>query len=51
MRLRDAGRLDLDDPVVWWLPELRRAASPAGPAEAAIMPARVITAGSLAQVN
>jgi CubicO group peptidase (beta-lactamase class C family) len=28
MQLRDAGRLDLDDPAVAWLPELRQAASP-----------------------
>ncbi len=28
MQLRDAGRLDLDDPAVAYLPELRRAVSP-----------------------
>ena len=33
MQLRDAGRLDLDDPAVAWLPELRQAASPFGPIE------------------
>jgi CubicO group peptidase (beta-lactamase class C family) len=30
MQLRDAGRLDLDDPVVKWIPELSDSASPAG---------------------
>jgi len=34
MQLRDAGRLDLDDPAVRWLPELRSLANPFGPAEA-----------------
>jgi CubicO group peptidase (beta-lactamase class C family) len=34
MQLRDAGRLDLDDPAVTWLPELRQVASPFGPIEA-----------------
>jgi CubicO group peptidase (beta-lactamase class C family) len=34
MQLRDAGRLDLDDPVVAWLPELRAMTSPFGPVEA-----------------
>ena len=34
MRLRDAGRLDLDDPAVRWLPELSSLANPFGPAEA-----------------
>jgi len=34
MRLRDAGRLGLDDPAVAWLPELRALASPFGPVEA-----------------
>ena len=34
MQLRDAGRLDLDDAAVAWLPELRQAASPFGPIEA-----------------
>lgn len=34
MQLRDAGRLDLDDPAVRWLPELRSVASSFGPAEA-----------------
>ena len=34
MRLRDAGCLDLDDPAVAHLPELRSAASPFGPIEA-----------------
>ncbi len=34
MLLRDAGRLDLDEPAVAHLPELRRAASPFGPIEA-----------------
>ncbi len=34
MQLRDAGRLDLDDPAVAWLPELRGATSPFGPVEA-----------------
>ena len=34
MQLRDAGRLDLDDPAVRWLPELRSVANPFGPAEA-----------------
>lgn len=34
MQLRDAGRLDLDDPAARWLPELRQAASPVGPVEA-----------------
>ena len=33
MQLRDAGRLDLDDPAVAWLPELRQAASPFSPIE------------------
>ena len=33
VQLRDAGRLDLDDPAVAWLPELRQAASPFGPIE------------------
>src|SRR6266576_2573885 len=33
MQLRDAGRLDLDDPAVAWLPELRQAARPFGPIE------------------
>jgi CubicO group peptidase (beta-lactamase class C family) len=33
MQLRDAGRLDLDDPAVAWLPELRQTASPFGPIE------------------
>jgi CubicO group peptidase (beta-lactamase class C family) len=33
MQLRDAGQLDLDDPAVAWLPELRRAANPFGPIE------------------
>ena len=33
MQLRDAGRLDLDDPAVAWLPELRQAVSPFGPIE------------------
>ncbi len=33
MRLRDAGRLGLDDPAVAWLPELRAMASPFGPVE------------------
>jgi CubicO group peptidase (beta-lactamase class C family) len=33
MQLRDAGRLDLDDPAVAWLPELRQATSPFGPIE------------------
>lgn len=33
MQLRDVGRLDLDDPAVAWLPELRQAASPFGPIE------------------
>jgi CubicO group peptidase (beta-lactamase class C family) len=33
MQLRDAGQLDLDDPAVAWLPELRQAASPFGPIE------------------
>ena len=33
MQLRDAGRLDLDDPAVAWLPELRRAANPFAPIE------------------
>jgi CubicO group peptidase (beta-lactamase class C family) len=28
LQLRDAGKLDLDDPVVKWLPELRDSASP-----------------------
>jgi D-alanyl-D-alanine carboxypeptidase len=30
MQLRDAGLLDLDDPVVKWIPELSGSASPAG---------------------
>jgi D-alanyl-D-alanine carboxypeptidase len=30
MQLRDAGLLDLDDPVVKWIPELADSASPAG---------------------
>src|SRR5215468_10512738 len=34
MQLRDAGRLDLDDPAVKWLPELRSLVNPFGPAEA-----------------
>ena len=34
MQLGDAGRLDLDDPAVAWLPELRQAVSPFGPVEA-----------------
>jgi CubicO group peptidase (beta-lactamase class C family) len=34
MQLRDAGRLDLDDPAVRWLPELRALVNPFGPAEA-----------------
>ncbi len=34
MQLRDAARLDLDDPAVGWLPELRQAVSPFGPVEA-----------------
>jgi CubicO group peptidase (beta-lactamase class C family) len=34
MQLRDAGRLDLDDPAVRWLPELRSLVNPFGPAEA-----------------
>lgn len=34
MQLRDAGQLDLDDPAVTWLPELRSAVSPFGPVEA-----------------
>jgi CubicO group peptidase (beta-lactamase class C family) len=34
MQLRDAGRLDLDDPAVRWLPELRSLSNPFGPAEA-----------------
>ncbi len=34
MRLRDAGSLGLDDPVVAYLPELRRAVSPFTPIEA-----------------
>ncbi len=33
MRLRDAGRLALDEPAVAYLPELRRAVSPFGPIE------------------
>jgi CubicO group peptidase (beta-lactamase class C family) len=33
MQLRDAGLLDLDDPAVAWLPELRSMASPFGPVE------------------
>jgi CubicO group peptidase (beta-lactamase class C family) len=33
MQLRDAGQLDLDDPAVAWLPELRQAVSPFGPIE------------------
>jgi CubicO group peptidase (beta-lactamase class C family) len=33
MQLRDAGRLDLDDPAVAWLPELRNAVSPFGAIE------------------
>jgi CubicO group peptidase (beta-lactamase class C family) len=34
MQLRDAGRLDLDDPAVKYLPELRGAVSPFAPIEA-----------------
>jgi CubicO group peptidase (beta-lactamase class C family) len=34
MQLRDAGRLDLDDPAVAYLPELRSAVSPYAPIEA-----------------
>ncbi len=34
MRLRDGGRLGLDDPVVGYLPELRHAVNPHGPIEA-----------------
>jgi len=34
MQLRDAGRLDLDDPAVAYLPELRSAVSPFAPIEA-----------------
>ena len=34
IQLRDAGRLDLDDPAVRWLPELGSLANPFGPAEA-----------------
>jgi CubicO group peptidase (beta-lactamase class C family) len=34
MQLRDAGRLDLDDPGVKYLPELRGAVSPFAPVEA-----------------
>lgn len=34
MQLRDAGRLDLDDPAVRWLPELRSVVNPFGSAEA-----------------
>ncbi len=34
MRLRDGGRLGLDDPVVGYLPELRNAVSPHGPVDA-----------------
>jgi CubicO group peptidase (beta-lactamase class C family) len=34
IQLRDAGRLDLDDPAVRWLPELRSLVNPFGPAEA-----------------
>jgi len=34
MQLRDAGRLDLDDPAVKHLPELSRATAPFGPIEA-----------------
>jgi CubicO group peptidase (beta-lactamase class C family) len=34
MQLRDAGQLDLDDPAVRWLPELRSLVDPFGPAEA-----------------
>jgi CubicO group peptidase (beta-lactamase class C family) len=34
MQLRDAGRLDLDDPAVAYLPELRRAVSPFAAIEA-----------------
>src|SRR6266566_3802785 len=33
MQLRDAGQVDLDDPAVAWLPELRQAVSPFGPIE------------------
>jgi D-alanyl-D-alanine carboxypeptidase len=33
MRLRDAGRLGLDDPAVAWLPELGALVSPFGPVE------------------
>ena len=38
MQLRDAGRLDLDDPAVRWLPELSSLANPFGPTEAVTMP-------------
>jgi CubicO group peptidase (beta-lactamase class C family) len=34
MQLRDAGRLDLDDPAVAYLPELRGAVTPFAPIEA-----------------
>ena len=34
MQLRDAGRLDLDDPAVAYLPELRSAVTPFAPIEA-----------------
>jgi len=34
LQLRDAGRLDLDDPAVAYLPELRAAVSPFAPIEA-----------------
>jgi CubicO group peptidase (beta-lactamase class C family) len=34
MQLRDAGRLDLDDPAVRWLPELRSVVNRFGPADA-----------------
>jgi CubicO group peptidase (beta-lactamase class C family) len=34
MQLRDAGRLDLDDPAVRWLPELRSLVNPFGLVEA-----------------
>jgi CubicO group peptidase (beta-lactamase class C family) len=34
MELRAAGRLDLDDPAVRWLPELRAVVNPFGPTEA-----------------
>lgn len=34
MRLRDEGRLTLDDPIVKYVPELRKASNPFGPMEA-----------------